>query len=66
MVEKVLQHKHCQICGRAITVDDTFCSAECENRYNHYVKKQKRSNYLMMGLLGAMIVIAVVFMILGS
>jgi len=65
MVEKVLQHKHCQVCGRAIPVDEIFCSLECEKKYNQYVKKQKRSNYLMMGVLAAMVVGAVILMLTG-
>ncbi len=66
MVEKVLQHKHCQVCGRAIPVDEIFCSVECDNKYKGYMKKQRRSNYLMLGALAAMVAIMVIFMFIGG
>ena len=32
MTEKILQHKHCQICGRAVPVSEDFCSDECKEK----------------------------------
>jgi predicted nucleic acid-binding Zn ribbon protein len=65
MVEKVLQHKHCQVCGRAVPVDEIFCSMECEGRYNQYVKKQRRNNYIMLGIMVALVGGLLIMLYLG-
>jgi len=51
MVEKVSQHTHCQICGKAIPVDETLCSEECKQKYRAMVKKRKWLVYIMYGLI---------------
>ena len=40
MAEKLLQHKHCSICGKAVPVDIDFCSDECEEKMQVMVKKK--------------------------
>jgi len=51
MVEKVSQHTHCQICGKAIPVDETLCSEECKQKYQAMIKKRKWLVYIMYGLI---------------
>ena len=51
MVEKVAQHTHCQICGKAIPVDETLCSEECRQKYQAMAKKRKLLMYIMYGLI---------------
>lgn len=51
MTEKILQHKHCRICGKAIPVDETFCSDECREKWNAMVKKRKMMMYIMYGMI---------------
>ena len=62
MVEKVAQHSHCQICGKAIPISETLCSDECKQKYAGMVKKRKMLMYIMYALIG---VILIMF-ILGS
>lgn len=57
MVEKIPQHSHCQICGKAIPVDERFCSDKCEEEYDEYVKKRKRWMYLMWGALAVLMIV---------
>ena len=47
MVEKVSQHRHCHICGKAIPLLETLCSEECKERYQKMVKKRKMFVYIM-------------------
>ncbi len=49
MAEKVTQHTHCQICGKAVPVSETLCSEECKQRYQSLLKKRKILVYLMYG-----------------
>jgi predicted nucleic acid-binding Zn ribbon protein len=50
MVEKVAQHTHCKICGKAIPLTETFCSEECKEKYQAMVKKRKMLVYVMYAL----------------
>ena len=61
MVEKVGQHTHCQICGKAIQVDETICSEECKQKYQGLLKKRKLWLYLMWALIFFTVGILIVF-----
>jgi predicted nucleic acid-binding Zn ribbon protein len=47
MAEKVGQHSHCNMCGKAIPVDETLCSEECKEKFNTMVKKRRTIVYIM-------------------
>ena len=47
MAEKVGQHTHCNMCGKAIPVDETLCSEECKEKFNTMVKKRRILVYIM-------------------
>lgn len=47
MAEKVGQHTHCNMCGKAIPVSETLCSEECKEKFNKMVKKRKTLVYVM-------------------
>jgi len=51
MAEKVGQHTHCQICGKAIPITETLCSEECKQKYKGMLKKRKILVYVMYGLM---------------
>jgi predicted nucleic acid-binding Zn ribbon protein len=51
MVEKIGQHTHCHICGKAIQIDETLCSDECKQKYQGMLKKRKLWLYLMWALI---------------
>jgi len=51
MAEKVGQHTHCQICGKAIPVSENLCSDECKQKYQSMVKKRKLLVYVMYALI---------------
>jgi predicted nucleic acid-binding Zn ribbon protein len=57
MVEKIPQHIHCQICGKAIPASDTetMCSDECKQRYKGLTKRRKLWVYIMYALIFVMI-----------
>jgi len=57
MVEKVAQHTHCQICGKAIPITETLCSEECKQRYQTMVKKRKMLVYIMYSLIAFILVL---------
>lgn len=56
--DKILQHKHCIVCFRAIPLDKNYCSDTCEVTHQVKIKKQKKMMYIMYGAL-ALVFIAV-------
>ena len=57
MVEKVPQHSHCQICGKAIPISEMLCSEECKQKYNSLIKKRKMIAYIMYALIAVVIIV---------
>jgi predicted nucleic acid-binding Zn ribbon protein len=56
---KLLQHRHCQICSKAIPLSEEFCSEECRLEFDNIVKKRKSMMYLIYGSMIFMIFILV-------
>jgi len=44
----VEDHKHCVVCGKAVSVDKLFCSQECEDRLKLQQKRMSRMRLYMM------------------
>ncbi|MFQ6106912.1 MAG: DUF2116 family Zn-ribbon domain-containing protein [Thermoplasmata archaeon] len=61
MVERLVQHRHCRECGRAISASDVFCSKDCENEHRRRLRKKK--NQLLLLYLGSIIVVIVVLLL---
>ena len=57
MAEKLLQHKHCMICGKAIPLDEEYCSPECKGVMQTKVKKRRTTWYLYLLLFAALIMV---------
>lgn len=47
MVEKLVQHKHCRECGRAIPSKELYCSEECESSHKTTLRKKKNQLLLL-------------------
>ncbi|HHH78183.1 MAG TPA: DUF2116 family Zn-ribbon domain-containing protein [Thermoplasmatales archaeon] len=54
-MERIPQHSHCQICGKAIPYGEIVCSDECREKYDQLVKKRKMYIYLMYGALALLL-----------
>ena len=48
MAEKLLQHKHCRNCGKAIPADEIFCDTVCKGQHTEMMKKKKNQMMIMM------------------
>jgi len=65
MVEKLIQHKHCGMCGKAIPADLELCGEECENAKGAMIKKRKTYVYLMYGAIIVMMIFLFVGLVFG-
>ena len=61
MSERILQHKHCQICGKAVPIEEDFCSEECKEKMEQMVKKKRLWMYVFYAL-----ALVLVFMLIFS
>ena len=57
MAERLVQHKHCPQCGKAMSADRKTCSDECEVAHEAVMKEKKRTMYLFYGLAVVMIIL---------
>ena len=53
MAEKIPPHVHCNMCWKAIPVDEKFCSDECKQKYQMVRKKTKVLWYFILFLMAA-------------
>ncbi len=45
---RIVDHRHCRICGKAIPPDREFCSSGCEEVQRKMEARQKRMKNLLM------------------
>jgi len=57
MSEKLVQHRHCKSCGKAIAPDDETCDGECAKRWKDQQKSRKQTLYLFYGSIVFMLVV---------
>jgi predicted nucleic acid-binding Zn ribbon protein len=60
MVDKISQHSHCQICGKAIPLTEVLCSENCKQKYNSLLKKRKILAYMMYALIAVVIMVILI------
>ncbi|HLF16698.1 MAG TPA: DUF2116 family Zn-ribbon domain-containing protein [Candidatus Thermoplasmatota archaeon] len=52
------EHKHCEICGKPIAVDRRVCSDECQKRLDDAVRMKKRSMWIFVALIAAILILS--------
>ncbi len=65
MAEKIQQHTHCQMCGKAIPVKEALCSEDCKEKYQNLLKKRKKTLYLLYGMILIFFIVIIASVILG-
>ena len=58
MAERLVQHKHCPVCSKAMSVNKTTCSDECQSGHDVTMRSKKRTLYLFYA---SIVVLAIVF-----
>ena len=56
---RIIQHKHCIVCFKAIGLGRDYCSDECKEIHVAKIKRQKRMMYIMYGVLAVVFVLVV-------
>lgn len=57
MVDSISQHTHCQICRKAIPINESLCSEDCKQKYQAIVKRRKLLVYIMYLLIAFILVL---------
>jgi len=60
---RIVDHRHCRICGKAIPPGREFCSDECENVHRRAEARQKRMRNILLILY--VVVFLSIFMMLA-
>lgn len=58
-VERIVQHKHCVECGRAVPTDKKFCAPQCETDYTTRLKKKNMVLLLNYGIIGILLLVLI-------
>ena len=52
---KIVDHRHCLTCGKAIPPDKEFCSEECRKKYERVRMKEERVKKMLWIMYAVMI-----------
>ena len=52
---KIVDHRHCMTCGRAIPPDREFCSEECRRKYEEARMRERRMRKMLWIIYAVMI-----------
>ncbi|HDJ67116.1 MAG TPA: DUF2116 family Zn-ribbon domain-containing protein [Nitrososphaeria archaeon] len=52
---KIVDHRHCMTCGKAIPPDKEFCSEECRKKYERVRMKEERVKKMLWIMYAVMI-----------
>ena len=44
---KLIDHRHCKVCGKAIPPGEEFCSDECRQKYMGWIEKEKKTKRMI-------------------
>ncbi|MCJ2520719.1 MAG: DUF2116 family Zn-ribbon domain-containing protein [Candidatus Thermoplasmatota archaeon] len=61
MPQRLLQHKHCVTCGKAVPLTEEFCSEECDSSHSQVLGRKKRQ--LMFLWIGAIVVLIIAMLV---
>lgn len=53
-------HKHCIVCGRAIPMEQDFCSTECKDQYTKTDKSRNKKNTIQFVVIAVVMVVMIV------
>ncbi|MCL7396341.1 MAG: DUF2116 family Zn-ribbon domain-containing protein [Thaumarchaeota archaeon] len=53
---KLVDHRHCRICARAIPPGEEFCSDKCRQVFEDYKRREKRSRYIFYIVYGILMI----------
>ncbi len=56
---EIPEHRHCQMCGKAIPPNEVFCSQECKEKFEKFVRKRRILLLVMYALLMAIFLILI-------
>jgi predicted nucleic acid-binding Zn ribbon protein len=59
MAERLVQHKHCPVCGKAMSTEKETCSDECSVRREAQIRERKRTMYIFYFAMAIMVVVLV-------
>jgi predicted nucleic acid-binding Zn ribbon protein len=64
-ITKIAQHRHCQICSKAIPLDIELCSEACEEQFSALLRKRKGMLYFMYGMIAVLFVFLLIQLTAG-
>ena len=58
--KSLAQHKHCIVCRKVCSVKKDTCSDECEAEWNENLRKRRRMQFVLWGVIAVFIAILLV------
>ena len=56
------EHKHCQVCGKAIPLGQDFCSDQCRDKYFEVEEKKNKKGKWQIGMIFVVMIVMMVIL----
>ncbi|MEE9152381.1 MAG: DUF2116 family Zn-ribbon domain-containing protein [Thermoplasmata archaeon] len=66
MAEKLVQHRHCQMCLKAIPLGEEYCNDECKENWKQLIKANKKKNLIMILWMAVVVIFAILILSFGQ
>ena len=63
---KLVDHRHCRICGKAIPPKEEFCSPECREKFEEAREKEKKAKRMLWIFYGLIMASLLIFLLLRA
>ncbi|HEQ78707.1 MAG TPA: DUF2116 family Zn-ribbon domain-containing protein [Euryarchaeota archaeon] len=60
MVEHIIQHIHCRMCGKAAPPDNEYCSDKCKDEHKAFLKKKRTQYIILFGFAFGMMLLSLI------
>jgi len=60
LAKSLVQHKHCIVCRKVCSAEKDTCSDGCEAEWNENLRKRRRMQYVLWGVIAVFIAILLV------
>lgn len=58
-VDRIIQHKHCTNCGRAMPPEKKYCSDRCETEFVTLQRNKRKALYANYIMIAALVVVLI-------
>ncbi len=66
MKPRLVDHRHCRVCGKAIPPKEEFCSDECRSKFEEARERERKARRMLYVFYGLIMASLLIFLLLRA